>query len=205
MVNDLLKTKSEHFFVPLTADYLNLVLKWRNSERVRVNMHTSTPITQSEHENWFAALNEDQNRQCWIYCQHQRPVGVLNFSQVKTAHIEWGCYLGEIDILPGSGLVLEWAALNWAMQQSSCLTLDAEVLSFNRSALKLHKLFGYEKIKSEQGGVRVLQDCGIEEPYQVHFFSYATKKWKDEQFKVLARMPKPIQKAISQIQFLEKE
>lgn len=202
---DNVKNTSEHVFVPFTQEYLDLVLLWRNSDRVRMNMHSNVRITPSEHANWFAALGDDQNRESWIYCQHNRPVGILNFTDTQSAHIEWGCYLGETDILPGSGIVLEWAALQWALTKANCLTLDAQVLSFNSSALKLHKLFGYEKVKSEQGGVRTLQDKGIEEAYQVCFFSYDTQNWRDNQLKVLARMPKPIQKAISQIQFLEKD
>ncbi|MEP2654093.1 MAG: UDP-4-amino-4,6-dideoxy-N-acetyl-beta-L-altrosamine N-acetyltransferase [Paraglaciecola sp.] len=205
VVNEGSETISEHFFIPFTEEYLAIVLQWRNSERVRMNMHSNRPITQCEHKKWFSALSDDQNRESWIYCQHQRPVGILNFTDVKTEHIEWGCYLGETDILPGSGLILEWAALNWASRQEHCLTLDAQVLSFNTSALKLHKLFGYEKIKSEQGGTRLLEESDVEETYQVHFFSYATEMWKNNKLKVLTRMPRPIQKAIGQIQFLYKD
>jgi UDP-4-amino-4,6-dideoxy-N-acetyl-beta-L-altrosamine N-acetyltransferase len=201
---------SEHLFVPFSQEHLDMVLQWRNSDRVRMNMHNSAPITLNEHKTWFSALQSDSNRQSWIYCQHQRPVGILNFTNTQSAHFEWGCYLGETDVLPGSGLVLEWAALQWASEQSHCLTLDAQVLSFNTSALKLHKLFGYKKIKSEQGGVRTnegsdIEGIFVEEPYKVHFFSYSMAQWKNNCLKVLSRLPKPLRSVVSQIQFLEKE
>ena len=119
--------------------------------------------------------------------------------------MQWGCYLGETDVLPGSGLVLEWAALEYALNKPKCVALEAQVLSFNTSALKLHKLFEYELLKIEKGGLRMLTSTGELSPYEVHFFRQGMSQWGKLRNKVLSRLPKSIQHASGQIQFLKKE
>jgi UDP-4-amino-4,6-dideoxy-N-acetyl-beta-L-altrosamine N-acetyltransferase len=195
----------EHNLVPLCKEHLQTVWQWRNSQRVRSNMHNADLISHEEHLDWFNALQNDLTRQSWIYCQHQRPVGLLNFTDVLSKHVQWGGYLGETDVLPGSGLVLEWAALQWASTYTHCVTLDAQVLSFNISALKLHQLFEYKLVKTQAGGIRPATDNQPKLSYTVHFFSYPVTQWSDNSIKVLAKLPKPLQRVMQQIQFLPKE
>ncbi|MFQ3197429.1 MAG: UDP-4-amino-4,6-dideoxy-N-acetyl-beta-L-altrosamine N-acetyltransferase [Paraglaciecola sp.] len=192
-------------FIPFTTEHLTLVLGWRNSARVRVNMHDDKFITWHEHQVWFEALQVDKSRQYWIYCQNQRPIGVLNFSDINTDIGQWGCYLGETDVLPGSGLVLEWAALEHMSTVMSCSVLEAQVLSFNLPAIKLHTLFGYEAFKTEQGGWRFSPGSDDFLPYDVLHFRYITATWRDNRLKVLSRLPKPMQNVMQHIQFLAKD
>ena len=199
------KAAVEHDFIPIDASHLLTVWQWRNSDRVRENMHYDKLITWDEHEHWFEALLQDVNRECWIYRQHLRPVGVLNFSDTQQATMQWGCYLGEVNCAPGSGLILEWAALEYALKKVGCEALEAQVLSFNTSALKLHKLFDYERIKIEAGGLRHRSDQTAVSEYKIHFFYYAMRKWQAHREKVLAKLPKTIQRGCQQVTFLSKE
>lgn len=196
---------SDHCFMPINASHISAVWHWRNSDRVRANMHYDKLISWDEHTHWFEALLQDDNRECWIYYQHTRPVGVLNFSETQQATMQWGCYLGEVNCAPGSGLILEWAALEYALQKPGCETLEAQVLSFNTSALKMHKIFDYALLKTEHGPLR--QQNGQSEPerYNVHFFNYALQKWQKQRDVVLAKLPKPIQRACQQVLFLNEE
>ncbi|CAM5204060.1 hypothetical protein [Alishewanella longhuensis] len=99
----------------------------------------------------------------------------MNFSQLNQQTLEWGCYLGEDNVWPGSGLLLEIAALDYAASQSGVHRLYAEVLSFNLSVLKMHRLFGYLPMEDKPGGTR----GNIE--YVVNTFHYP--------FRQLAREP----------------
>jgi UDP-4-amino-4,6-dideoxy-N-acetyl-beta-L-altrosamine N-acetyltransferase len=195
---------SDHEFIPIDASHLKTVWQWRNSDRVRENMHYDKYITWDEHTHWFEALLQDVNRECWIYRQHSRPVGVLNFSDTQHKTTQWGCYLGEINCAPGSGLILEWAALEYALYCVGCEALEAQVLSFNASALKLHKLFDYERVKIENGGTRRLEQSDVSR-YEIHFFNYAMRTWQMRREKVLAKLPKIIQRGCKQVTFLSKE
>ncbi|MGY0582675.1 MAG: hypothetical protein ACW7DV_11390 [Paraglaciecola chathamensis] len=57
----------EHDFIPIDASHLLTIWQWRNSDRVRENMHYDKLITWEEHEHWFEALLQHVNRECWIY------------------------------------------------------------------------------------------------------------------------------------------
>ena len=117
-------------------------------------MHNSAPVKWLEHCAWFEKLEADNSRQFYVFLQNQRPVGVLNFSDMNTSTPEWGCYLGETNVWPGSGIILELAALDFSADHDQFSHLLAQVLSFNNAANKMHKVFEYEQISLEKGGER---------------------------------------------------
>lgn len=168
-------------------------------------MHYDKLISWQDHQTWFEEMQADPSRQYWVYCQHKRPIGVLNFSDVDSDTAQWGCYLGETDVLPGSGLVLEWVALEYISALKTCTSLEAQVLSFNLAAIKLHKLFGYVAVKTEKGGLRQLPDTTDLTPYEVQHFRYPTASWRKNRLKVLSRLPRPMQNVMQHIQFLAKD
>jgi UDP-4-amino-4,6-dideoxy-N-acetyl-beta-L-altrosamine N-acetyltransferase len=187
----------EHNFEPLNKQQLELVWQWRNSQRIKQNMHNDAPVTWQEHCTWFEKLQTDLSRKFYVFLQNQRPIGVLNFSGLDTPTPEWGCYLGETNVWPGSGIILEAAALDFASCQSQFSHLLAQVLSFNTSANKMHKVFEYEQVSTESGGER---DGLI---FEILHYSYELKQWAKNRDKILSKLPRNIALAASNIQFLE--
>ncbi|MGS2720412.1 UDP-4-amino-4,6-dideoxy-N-acetyl-beta-L-altrosamine N-acetyltransferase [Paraglaciecola aestuariivivens] len=186
-----------HAFTPLQQAHLKLVWQWRNSPRIKQNMHNDAPVKWEEHCAWFESLQKNSSRQFFVFLQNQRPIGVLNFSDMHTATPEWGCYLGETNVWPGSGIILEFAALDFAAQQRPFSHLLAQVLSFNQAANKMHKVFEYEQVRSEKGGQRNGQD------YDILHYSYELKLWPAKRDKILKKLPKNIALAADKIEFLE--
>lgn len=182
-------------FKPLTEELLGLVWQWRNQSEIRRNMHNDAPISWDEHLNWFDALKQNSKRRFLVFFQDARPIGVLNFSIMTEGVLEWGCYLGETDVWPGSGLLLEIAALDYAACQAGCQTLYAEVLSLNHSVIKMHQLFGYLPQADRPGAVRDNQ------PYEVKVFHYPLAEWRSNRDSILARLPKQISAAAARIHF----
>jgi|TARA_B110000902_G_C14272167_1_gene573611 UDP-4-amino-4,6-dideoxy-N-acetyl-beta-L-altrosamine N-acetyltransferase len=187
----------EHAFKPLQKQQLELVWQWRNSPRIMQNMHNSAPVKWLEHCAWFEKLEADNSRQFYVFLQNQRPVGVLNFSDMNTSTPEWGCYLGETNVWPGSGIILELAALDFSADHDQFSHLLAQVLSFNNAANKMHKVFEYEQISLEKGGER--NDLS----FDILHYSYELKQWTQKRDKILAKLPKNIALAAANIQFLE--
>jgi len=187
----------EHAFKPLQKQQLELVWQWRNSPRIMQNMHNSAPVKWLEHCAWFEKLEADNSRQFYVFLQNQRPVGVLNFSDMNTSTPEWGCYLGETNVWPGSGIILELAALDFSAEHDQFSHLLAQVLSFNNAANKMHKVFEYEQISLEKGGER--NDLS----FDILHYSYELKQWTQKRDKILAKLPKNIALAAANIQFLE--
>ena len=182
-------------FKPLTEALLRLVWQWRNQSEIRRNMHSDAPISWDEHLNWFEAQKLNPKRRFYVFFQDGRPIGVLNFSQLAQGVLEWGCYLGETDVWPGSGLLLEIAALDYAASDKATHTLYAEVLSFNQSVIKMHQLFGYQSMPDKPGAVR------DNEAYQVKVFAYPLSLWRNKRDAILAKLPKQIAAAAVRIKF----
>ncbi|MEO3865806.1 UDP-4-amino-4,6-dideoxy-N-acetyl-beta-L-altrosamine N-acetyltransferase [Rheinheimera fenheensis] len=182
-------------FKPLTADWLALVWQWRNLPEIRRNMHNDSPISWLQHQAWFNALQEDKQRKVFVFVQDQRPIGVLNFTWHRDGKLEWGCYLGETNVWPGSGLLLEIAALDYAANHTDCPALYAEVLSFNHSVIKMHQLFGYQPLPDKTGTLRDGQH------YNVNVFSYPLADWRQNRAAILAKLPKQITAAAQHIFF----
>jgi len=187
----------EHAFASLQKEQLELVWQWRNSPRIKQNMHNSNPVKWHEHCAWFEKLQSDNNRQFFVFLQNQRPIGVLNFSEMHTSTPEWGCYLGETNVWPGSGIILELAALDFTASKSQFSHLLAQVLSFNNAANKMHKVFEYEQVSNKKGGER----DGLS--FDILQYSYELTLWHKNRDKILAKLPKNIALAAAQIQFLE--
>jgi UDP-4-amino-4,6-dideoxy-N-acetyl-beta-L-altrosamine N-acetyltransferase len=186
-----------HQFKPLCQAQLELVWQWRNSPRIQANMHNNSPVLWQNHCDWFAALQNDSSRKFYLMWQNQRPIGVLNFSALDTPTPEWGCYLGETNCWPGSGILLEVAALDFTAQNKQFSHLLAQVLSFNTSANKMHKVFEYEQVSRQYGGQRDSQD------FDVLFYQYTLNQWQQNREKVLAKLPKNIRLAASFIEFID--
>ena len=192
-------TTTKHYpvssFRPLTEADLALVWQWRNQASIRANMHQDAPISWQQHQAWFAQRDASTSPFFVLY-QDGRPIGALYFKPHPPAGLEWGCYLGETDVWPGSGLLLEIAALDYALAKPGCSALYAEVLSFNLAVLKLHRLFGYEETD-----IRPATQQRHGKPYQIHHFRYATDAWQANRSQVLAKLPKQIAAAAALIEF----
>jgi UDP-4-amino-4,6-dideoxy-N-acetyl-beta-L-altrosamine N-acetyltransferase len=161
------------------------------------NMHQNKTITWDEHLNWFSNLKTDTEREFWVLHQNERPIGILNFSDVGKPRVEWGCYLGETNVWPGSGILLEVAALERATRLKNAISLSAEVLSFNKSAIGMHRLFEYPLIETLTGGVRE------GEHYQKLCFEYPLLQWNQKKAKVLSKLPKSLRNLVDKIEFRE--
>lgn len=191
-------------FIPLNDTHLETVLRWRNLPHIRANMHSTNEISWQQHLSWFETLKNDSKKQFFVFLQNERPIGVLNFTLVDaienrlkltTPCLEWGCYIGEDNVWPGSGLLLEIAALDYAFIGKNAATLYAEVLSSNQSVLKMHKLFQYdaleERTDEKTDGTIVT----------VKRFLYHQKQWLLKREKVLSMLPKQIGAAAQHIHF----
>ena len=197
MTTEQANHRPTHAFRTLQFEQLELVWQWRNSPRIRGFMHNAQAVSWQEHLTWFDSLQADETREFYVLWQNMRPIGVLNFSAMETSSPEWGCYLGEINVWPGSGIILELAALDYIAANHEFTHLLAQVLSFNKAANKLHKVFEYEHVATEPGGER----NGM--AFEVLHYRYELSLWRQRRQQVLDRLPKQMQLVADNIQFLE--
>jgi UDP-4-amino-4,6-dideoxy-N-acetyl-beta-L-altrosamine N-acetyltransferase len=127
----------------ITEQDLELILQWRNSERVRVNMFTDKIITLEGHNAWFERIKSDTDNLYMIFEWEGIPIGVSSFTKINWEHrvCSWGFYLGESDLPSGMGTVMGYHSLEYAFEMLKIRKVTGEVFAFNVPSNKLfHKL-----------------------------------------------------------------
>lgn len=124
-----------------------LLFKWRNSHRVRVNMFCDKPISMKEHLDWFYSLAESQTHLVWIFEYKQRPLGQVNIKAIDTIHnrCTWGFYIGEENAPSGMGSAMLYLALKEIFERQRIRKLCSEILAFNHISIHLHEKMGFHR------------------------------------------------------------
>lgn len=137
--------REEYHFRPVEERDLETVLRWRNSERIRVNMYTDHEITFDEHREWFARLQKEQVPTFMIFEFQGRPIGVIHVTQIDKRNNKcyWGFYIGDTEAPPGSGTALGYFGLNYIFDGLKIRKLCAEAFGFNSASIKFHKRLGF--------------------------------------------------------------
>lgn len=139
--------KSDFLLRPMNENDLDMVLRWRNSERIRSNMYTDHIISEEEHQNWYKSIKDNLTVSYNIFEYKGRPVGLVYYTNMDFKNLKtmWGFYLGETDVPRGCGSVMEYFALENIFERRGFRKLCCEVFVFNSKVIKLHKKFGFDE------------------------------------------------------------
>lgn len=133
----------------MTSDDTDLIVKWRNNERVRGNFVYREVFTRQTHENWIETKVNTGEVVQFIICEKDndnRPVGSVYFRDIdadaKTA--EYGIFIGEDDAI-GKGYGNEAAILatDYARDEMGLKKLILRVFTTNEAAIKSYKHAGF--------------------------------------------------------------
>lgn len=140
-------SKSDFALRDMCREDGDMVLAWRNDERVRKNMYKDHIIDAREHSAWLERVMASETEFYLIFNYLRRPVGLVSFNQVdrKNDKAMWAFYLGETEVPKGIGSVMEFFALSRAFGEIGLRKLSCEVIEFNASVVKLHRRFGFEQ------------------------------------------------------------
>ena len=85
---------TKYQLVPLTEEYLSLILEWRNHPDVRNNMYTSHIISTEEHYAWFNALLGDLTKKYFVFLLEGQAQGLIGFTKINNdeKRVEWAFY-----------------------------------------------------------------------------------------------------------------
>lgn len=135
---------------PICQEDLELVLKWRNSERIRMNMLNDQVISWQCHCEWFKSLQHRSDREFFLFSIDNKKVGIMSFSDINqnNKNCSWGFYVGEEKAPKGTGLLMAYYALNYIFDKYSLHKINSEVISFNQISVVYHK-----KLKFEMTGI----------------------------------------------------
>lgn len=146
---------------------LELVLHWRNSDRIRKSMFSDEIITFPEHIAWFNRVCKNPLGKS-IYKLFEylgSPVGLVSFTDIQKRNNKcfWGFYLGLEDLPKGTGSVMGFIGLEYAFEELSIRKVIGEVLRSNKASFQFHRKLGF----SQEGILRksVLKDNIYEDVY----------------------------------------
>ncbi len=124
-----------------------LLLRWRNADRVRFNMITDRIISRDEHMAWFQGILKETTCIVWIFEYQGVPLGQVNIKDIEALNnrCSWGFYLGEEGQVPGLGSAMLFLALEKIFYERKIRKLCSEILSFNEISINLHKKLGFSQ------------------------------------------------------------
>ena len=124
------------------------ILRWRNSDEVRLCMSDQKKITLIDHQNWLMDRLEDPANVGLIAEESSVAAGFMQFNILDPETTEWGFYKSP-DAGPGVGRQICIAAIEWAKHNLPVSRIVAKVVSTNAVSLKLHHSIGFELISED--------------------------------------------------------
>lgn len=124
---------------------LEIVLEWRNSDRVRNFMYNNQIISLEEHKKWFRKISQSDSDQYYTFVFNDKPVGLVYFNDIdkKNKHCFWGFYIGDTNVPKGSGTAMGYLGLNIAFENLDMNKIYGEVLSINERSIIFHEKLGF--------------------------------------------------------------
>ncbi len=137
----------------MTDDDTDLIVSWRNNERVRGNFVYREKFSRSTHERWIEEKVKTGKVVQFIICENDsdyRPVGSVYFRDIDREKrcAEYGIFIGEDDAVgKGYGNETVILAVNYAKDH---LELDEVILRafvYNTAAISSYEYAGFVKVK----------------------------------------------------------
>ncbi len=138
--------KKDFQLKPISNQDLKIVLKWRNSKRIKSFMYTDHQITWKEHYQWFESLKTNSQKKVFmLYYKATYPLGLVNFTNIskKNARCYWGFYIGEANAPKGSGTIMGILALDKIFNEENIHKVCSEVIHTNNKSLNYHRKLGF--------------------------------------------------------------
>lgn len=133
---------------PITMADTELIVKWRNTDRVRHNFIYQELFTKEGHEAWMRTKVASGEAVQFIICEREsnRPVGSVYFRDIDPLQkkAEYGIFIGEADCA-GKGIGTETAklAIRYARDVLRLHKLMLRVFADNIAAIKSYRRAGF--------------------------------------------------------------
>lgn len=135
---------------PLTLEDTDLLIGWRNQQRVLSNFICQEKINREGHEKWFHKMIDTGEVIQFVICEKESdcPVGCVYLQNIEWEHkkAEEGVYIGEESAL-GKGYAKEAIQLmiQYGFQEKGLHKIIARVLSYNSASMRTHEAAGYTR------------------------------------------------------------
>jgi UDP-4-amino-4,6-dideoxy-N-acetyl-beta-L-altrosamine N-acetyltransferase len=130
---------------PIAASDLDILLSWRNSDRIRSVMFSDHIISRDEHRSWFENITKSDSSIFLVFEYEQRPAGLVYFTNIDRMNGKcfWGFYLGDETLPAGTGIKLGILGLDYAFDHLGMRKVSGETFVFNAAGVNFHKKLGF--------------------------------------------------------------
>lgn len=137
-------------FIPISDEYTELIVSWRNNDRVFNNFIFSERMTEEMHRNWLRNKVETGQVIQFIVIEKDTdiPIGSVYFRDVDNTkkEAEYGVFIGEDSAVgKGYGNQIAQLALEYIFEKKEFKKIKLRVLADNVVAIKSYKKAGFEK------------------------------------------------------------
>ena len=121
------------------------IFRIRNQKNVRKNMYNNKTIKLQDHINWMNRQLIDKRKKFYLINILGDLAGLIILSDIDISHkrADWAYYLSE-KYQRGYGALIEFKFLDMFFKNKKFHKLNCEVLSFNKSVIKLHQRYGFK-------------------------------------------------------------
>ena len=133
------------FFREVLPSDAQMLLNWRLDESISKFMISDIQDDINTQVKWLLDCYEKADYYHWIIEFHNKPVGLISFSQYSTEEksLYMGFYIAD-NSARGIGAIVPISFYNFAFNQLNVNCVRAEVIYFNTSVIDLHLMHGYE-------------------------------------------------------------
>lgn len=138
--------------VQLSQDKIELVRKWRNSDKIKKYMEYKDYISPEMQQKWFDKISNTTNDFFFIIIENNKEVGLVNIKNVEWSKRigEWGVFVWD-DLCLHNGTAYK-AALRLYEFAFNVLHLDnieAHIINNNIRSIKYHERLGYKLLDNQ--------------------------------------------------------
>ena len=129
---------------PITLSYTDNIVKWRNSDAVRLNMLNQRFLTEEQHRNYFRARIETYQISQFIIEVNNIPIGTIFSKELDAYSCEIGLFIGEAEYRNKTyGTQALNYLLRWIKELGIYKDVYIKVKKQNLIAVNLYKKLGF--------------------------------------------------------------
>lgn len=131
---------------------LEMILEWRNSDRVRNMMRSTKIITLEEHKAYYGKLLKEKPARHLLYYYDDMPAGVItaSFIDKEKGYMDAGYYLGVTGLPLSASFGIVYCALDYVFETFGAKKICGLVRKDNKGSISINKRFGYQITEKDE-------------------------------------------------------
>ena len=147
-MREMIDSSAGIYLRPMTRDDTDLIVRWRNSDAVRLNFIYQEPFTREGHENWIRNMVETGKVVQMIICETKddTPLGSVYIRDIDRRHnkAEYGIFIGEESARGrGVGTAAARLMLEYCFQEEKLHRVFLRAFASNARAIRSYEKAGF--------------------------------------------------------------